>query len=106
MTKKEFLKKIKAVEPEDDEQRNDIACSLIGHSKIVHYCFGEITCARCDDRIGDTLMGAYSAKENVIVGHNCDDCRANYKKLTWRDKIYAPTEEEIFKDAKEEAAEG
>tara|TARA_R110000744_G_scaffold64675_1_gene133061 strand:- start:944 stop:1090 length:147 start_codon:yes stop_codon:yes gene_type:complete len=40
--------------------------------------------------VGDSLAGAYSAKEHVLVGHNCPKCRENYKALTWKDKLLAP----------------
>lgn len=90
MTKKELLEKLKLIAPESDEQRNSIICSLIGHSKIVDYCFGYITCARCGTQLGDCLGGAGSAEHNVIVGHKCEVCEANSKKMTWKDKLFCP----------------
>lgn len=91
MTKKELMRKLKLLEPESDEQRNSIICSLIGHSKIQTTCFGYFYCARCGDQLGDTLGGVYpDAESNVIVGHGCKQCKENYEKLTWRDKLYCP----------------
>ena len=90
MNKKELMEKIKAVGDITEEQRNGIVCTLIGHSRIVTTCFGYVSCSRCKDQIGDTLGGCFELKECVIVGHNCDGCRKNYEKLTWRDKLYTP----------------
>jgi hypothetical protein len=67
-----------------------IFCVLFGHSKIVTYCFGYISCARCGDQIGDTLAGVYSLKNDVVVGHKCKECKENYKKLGWKDKLFTP----------------
>lgn len=67
-----------------------IFCVLFGHSRIVEFCFGYVTCARCDEQLGDTLAGAYDLSNSVIVGHDCDICRKNYKTLTWRDKFLTP----------------
>lgn len=73
------MKKIKA-----------IFCVLFGHSDIITMCFGYVSCARCEDQIGDTLAGVYPTNKCVVVGHNCPTCRENYKRLTWRDKFLAP----------------
>lgn len=89
MTKKELLNKIKLIEPESKEQRNQIVCSLIGHSMIQTTCFGYYYCGRCGDQLGDTLASIYPAvKDVVIIDHNCKTCEKNYKKLTWKDKLY------------------
>ena len=99
MTKKELLKKIESLELKDDDQRNKVVCSIIGHSMIMTTFFGYYYCARCGVQVGDALGSAFPAAERaVIVGHNCETCRENYKKLTWKDKLYCPdpfkTEEE------------
>lgn len=91
VTEEELLNKLEALGPMDDEARNRVVCSLIGHSRIQTYFFGEYCCARCGAKVGDSLMSVYTeAEEVVIVGHNCPTCRANYEKCTWRDKIFAP----------------
>lgn len=64
-----------------------IICVLIGHSRIQSGCFGYWYCGRCKEQVGDSLGGSYSAKNIVIIGHACDECRANYKRCTWRDKL-------------------
>ena len=88
-TKKDLLKILKNIPYEDKEQRNEIVCSLIGHSRIQTNWFGYHDCARCGARMGDTLGGIYPfASQAVIMEHNCDKCRENYKKCTWKDKIY------------------
>ena len=83
---KEMLKKIPY---KDDEHRNRIVCSLIGHSRISEICMGYRNCARCGALLGDSLgsmdMGRPDA---VIVGHNCMDCKANYEECTWKDKVF------------------
>ena len=90
LTKKEVMEKIKVLGDIDQETRNSIVCSLIGHSDIVHTCFGEVSCGRCNAKIGDILAGFYPIDECVLIGHDCDTCRANYTKMNWKDKLYAP----------------
>ncbi len=92
ITKKELMEKLKALGKISKEQRNSIVCSLIGHSLIQTTFFGYYNCGRCGNQLGDSLASIYPAVEVVvIVGHNCDTRQENYKKLTWRDKLYAPT---------------
>lgn len=98
MTKTELTKKIKALGKITDEQRCGIVCSLIGHSHVVEFCFGYVTCARCGDQIGDTLGGAFKLDKHAIVGIHtkdktvCKECLANYKKMTWEDMVFLPGE--------------
>lgn len=47
MTRKEYEKKIAALEPLDNEKRKRVTCSLLGHSHITTGCFGYVYCARC-----------------------------------------------------------
>ena len=88
LTKKELLVKIKAMGKIRKEQRNEIICSLIGHSHIVDGCMGYVHCGRCGAQIGDCLGGIFDLTNYVIIGHNCKECRKSYKKFTWRDKLY------------------
>lgn len=81
----ELEQRLSALGEITDQQRNEITCSLIGHSRITTYCFGYHYCGRCETQIGDSLGGSYVAKENVISGHDCPTCRENYQKCTWRD---------------------
>lgn len=75
----------------DAAKRNTLTCALIGHSRIQTYCFGYFNCARCGDQLGDTLASIYpGAKEAVVVGHDCSQCRENAETLTWRDTVFAP----------------
>lgn len=90
LTKKEFLQVIKGMGNITEEQRNKIACALLGHSLIQTTFLGYYYCSRCGQQVGDKLGSDYDDADVVIVGHNCDICRKNYKKLTWRDKIYCP----------------
>ncbi len=88
LTQDELEGKLAALGEITEPERNRITCALIGHSRIVTYCFGYVSCARCGDQIGDTLGGMTSLEHSVVVGHACDICRANYQKLDWQDKLF------------------
>lgn len=90
ITETELKEKIAVLGDISDEQRNKIVCALVGHSRIKTSCFGYYYCARCEEQVGDSLGGAYSGKDDVIVGHDCHVCRTNAKLLTWTDTLYAP----------------
>lgn len=97
MTREEYDAKIAALEPLTEEQKRNITCLLLGHSHITTGCWGYIYCARCGVQIGDSLGGIFYDPLEVRVGHNCQTCRENYKKLGWEDKVLTPdpfTEEE------------
>ena len=98
MTKKELKIKIKALGDIEEKQKKEIVCSFIGHSNIVTGCFGYIYCGRCEAQVGDALGGYYRNNNAVQVGHNCETCRENYKKLTWKDKYLAPSKKEVFSE--------
>lgn len=88
MTEAELNMKIAALNLSDDDPRiKSIVCQLIGHSRIIEMCFGYVYCARCGAQIGDRLLGFYDTTEAVVVGHNCDSCRANYEKMDWKDRF-------------------
>lgn len=89
-TEAELMDRIAALGDLDEDQRNQIVCALIGHSRIVSMCFGYVSCARCATQIGDTLGGCFDLTESVIVGHKCSVCTANFEKLDWADKVFAP----------------
>lgn len=87
--KTELLKILKSIPIKNKNHRNSIVCSLIGHSLISTTYFGYRYCGRCEDQIGDSLGSIdCGIKEAVIIGHNCKECRANYKKCTWKDTLY------------------
>ena len=65
-------------------------CVWFGHSRIVKMCFGYVSCARCYTQIGDRLAGVFNLEHHVIVGHDCDYCKENYKALGWKDKLLVP----------------
>ena len=89
-TEQELMAKLEALGDMDEETRNDVVCSLLGHSSIQKTSFGYYYCARCDEQIGDTIGGIYDSSDVVVVGHDCPVCRTNYEKLDWRHKIFAP----------------
>ena len=96
ITRSELIAQVRAAKPKTKEQRNAITCALIGHSLIQTLFWGYWSCGRCEAQLGDSLGGAYSGDNVVIVGHDCDTCQKNYKKLDWRHKLYALNP---FKDA-------
>lgn len=67
----------------------EIVCAILGHSRICNYCFGEISCARCGDVLQDGLSGL-DTRGLVFTGHNCPQCRENFKKLKFRDRLLCP----------------
>lgn len=68
-----------------------IVCVLIGHSNIQSSFMGYFYCGRCGDQVGDTLGSIYpNAKHVVIIDHKCSVCEVNYKKCTWKDKLFTP----------------
>lgn len=69
------------------EKLKAIICALIGHSRIINCCIGYVNCARCNDQMGDTLVGYFDVANCVIIGHVCDTCMDNWKKMTWKDKL-------------------
>lgn len=96
-TKKELMERLRGMGDLSREQKAEVVCALIGHSRIQTHCLGYYNCARCDQQTGDALGGAYpGAEKAVVVGHNCEVCRDNYKECTWRDKYLAPNP---FKDS-------
>lgn len=90
LTEAAVLAAVAALGDISDEQRNSVVCALIGHSDIQSSFFGYYNCGRCNEQVGDALGGSYSSASVVIIGHNCDRCRANFEALTWRDKLFAP----------------
>jgi len=86
-TKKELLEILKKIPIRDNDHKKQIICSLIGHSLICTTCFGYRYCGRCGSQLGDNLASMDFGRESaVIIGHNCETCRKNYKKCTWKDK--------------------
>lgn len=67
-----------------------VVCEMIGHSNILIGDFGRFYCGRCDEYLGDSLGGAYRNENAVIVDHDCEYCRENAKRLTWKDTLMAP----------------
>lgn len=90
LTREGLTTKLDALGEISDEQRREIACSLIGHSRIMTICFGYWSCARCGQQIGDSLGGAFDGRDKIVVGHDCEVCRKNYKSATWQDTFMCP----------------
>ena len=85
------LPKVKArLKGLSDEEARNVVCALVGHSNIQNGCFGYFTCARCGEQVGDSLAGTYQNDNIVIIGHDCDICRANARRLRWQDTFLAP----------------
>ena len=69
-----------------------ILCVFFGHPKIVELGFGYVHCARCEEQIGDRVAGCFDLTNYFIVGHeNCKECKVNYEKLTFWNKLLTPT---------------
>lgn len=90
LSKAALVAKIKALGDITEAQKNSIICILIGHSNIVGYCFGQVTCGRCDDILGEAMFGGGNLQDRVIINHKCPECVKNFAALTWRDKYRAP----------------
>lgn len=88
-SKVEFVRRIREMGKMDKEKRNRVVCALLGHSKIQTTFFGYYYCSRCEAQVGDTLGSVYDAAPVVIVAHDCEVCRKNYKALDWKHKLYA-----------------
>ena len=88
-TKEELLKILAKIPIKNKTQRNELICSLIGHSKISTTFWGYRYCGRCKTQLGDSLGSIdYGAKDAVIIGHNCKTCKENFEKCNWKDKLY------------------
>lgn len=81
---------IKKIKTPFERKVREIVCSFLGHSRICHYCFGEITCARCGEILQDGFAGLSDTTGLVFVEHDCSICRENYKGLSWKDKVLCP----------------
>lgn len=75
-----------------DEKKPGAMCALVGHSRMIQSFFGQLTCARCDAVIGDTLSGGSTLGQRLVRGHGklgngkaCAECIEIAKTLTWRD---------------------
>jgi hypothetical protein len=86
---KTALKK-RARKADDIATRRRVYCARNGHTKIITMCFGYVHCARCEAQIGDTLGSTFDTTDCVVVGHNCDKCRANFAMLTRTQKHLVP----------------
>ena len=87
ITNQELEAKLTGLGDLPDETKKKVVCALVGHSRIVRLFWGQVTCGRCGAVVGDTIANATSVKEAVIVGHNCEECQANYAKLGWEHKF-------------------
>lgn len=91
MTKANLKRILKQTGKLTDAQRGALICSLLGHPKIVEVCMGQVTCARCDAILGDTLVGCYQLTGKVLRGHqqgNCSNCHAAFDPLDWKHRLY------------------
>jgi hypothetical protein len=103
-TEEELIKDLELLGITDEEQKKEMTCALIGHSRIQSYFFGYYNCGRCGDQLGDSWAGSYSnAEKVVIIGHDCPVCRKNYETMTWKDKLFCP--DPFTKPAEEENKE-
>jgi len=73
-TEQELMAKLEALGKMDEDTRNSVVCSLLGHSSIQDSFFGYYNCARCGDQVGDAFGGIYDSSDVVVVGHDCPKC--------------------------------
>jgi hypothetical protein len=79
----------KAAEKLELEKR--MLCAKHGHTRVSTIFWGYRHCARCGAQVGDTLGSIDPGRETaVIVGHNCKQCRSNWKKLAPHEKLLIP----------------
>jgi hypothetical protein len=76
----------------DDAKLPALLCALYDHPPVVHSCFGQVTCARCDAWVGDSVAGVYDYKGVAISGHDCANCAAILSALTPVQRLLTPTE--------------
>lgn len=71
------------------EKLQRILCAVFRHSNLENDFWGQVTCGRCGDILGDTLAGCYRNPKQVGIGCDCDKCRENYQRLTFIDTFLA-----------------
>lgn len=75
------------------QKRRAILCIRNGHPRVVHVCWGYITCARCGTQLGDSLGGVgIDLTKHVVVGHDCKGCRKNARALRPSERWLLPKE--------------
>jgi len=72
------------------EQKRRVACAIDGHPPIVSVFFGEVSCGRCEARVGDTLIAFFDLDDKVLIGHDCPKCREAARRLTRREMRFLP----------------
>lgn len=74
-------------------------CAMVGHPPLVIESFGYLSCARCEEQLGDTLGGfTRVAAGKKIVGHGPDCPHCRHVKLTPTDMLLLP--ERVWPGAK------
>jgi hypothetical protein len=87
-TQESFEDKLKVFGEITEEQKSAVACAILGHSKVIDACFGQITCGRCGANLGDTLVGTYTIPEGSFLRKSVEENIANRDKwdsLSWSD---------------------
>lgn len=79
-----------------------LLCATVGHPPVVHSCFGQLTCARCDTIVGDTLIGADRLTGRAVIGHKCEECDEVILGLTDEQRLLTPVTEEEAEVARQE----
>jgi hypothetical protein len=71
-----------------DPRTPAVVCAILGHSNVVRTSMAQVSCARCDALLGDTLRGNYDLKEKVIVNScGCSECQTAYNEMSWEHKL-------------------
>ena len=67
-----------------------VLCAFFGHPPVVRSCFGQLTCARCDAIVEDTL-GEVAVIGCVDSDDSCAHCDETLDGMSWRDRLFTPT---------------
>lgn len=70
-----------------DKTIKSVLCAAIGHPPVVHSCLGQLTCARCDAVVGDTLTGTNTDNIIILEHDNCKTCYQIAQSLTLEQKL-------------------
>lgn len=66
-------------------------CAMVGHPPLIDQCFGYVTCARCNEQLGDNLAGfTIATAGKKVIGHSPDCPHCGHVKLTPTDKLLVP----------------
>lgn len=63
-----------------------VFCALFGHARVYDSFMGYHDCARCGQRVGDSLGSIFV--DHGSVSCDCSICESNWPKLRWRERAF------------------